>query len=205
MRSTPIHSNRRPLAACPVHAAYPPPLRLPCYAAANPMPTALEPHAPGIYPNGDVYWSRNGIIEVRLDSAVRLDRLCCPVYVSRCESVMTVQSMRTYIHGASGVRRLLRMQHGLFVRVKQPSLWLCFSLPVRGQQQVACNFKGLSAYPFGQITCELEFGSWSYSPRFLDMQVRTASMYCQHVLRGMSCTHYQAAVGLLLWLHHAPL
>jgi len=28
--------------------------------------------------------------------------------------------------------------------------------------QAACNFAGLSAFPFGQVRCILEFGSWLY-------------------------------------------
>jgi hypothetical protein len=36
------------------------------YAGASPLSISLEPHPPGIYANGDVYWSRNGVIEVRV-------------------------------------------------------------------------------------------------------------------------------------------
>lgn len=34
--------------------------------------------------------------------------------------------------------------------------------------EVACKFQSLSSYPFGNSTCVLEFGSWTYGPRYTD-------------------------------------
>ncbi|KAF8061055.1 CHRNA7 [Scenedesmus sp. PABB004] len=37
---------------------------------------------------------------------------------------------------------------------------------------VACNFRGLSAYPFGLVRCSLELGSWVYGPRSVDLHLQ---------------------------------
>lgn len=30
--------------------------------------------------------------------------------------------------------------------------------------RVACNFKGLRAFPFGPVKCLMEWGTWSHGP-----------------------------------------
>ncbi|GBF97408.1 hypothetical protein Rsub_09573 [Raphidocelis subcapitata] len=38
-----------------------------------------------------------------------------------------------------------------------------------GILEVACNFKGLEAYPFGRVSCELEVGSWAMAANKMDL------------------------------------
>lgn len=41
-----------------------------------------------------------------------------------------------------------------------------------GVFEAACNFKGLSAFPFGRVRCELELGSWSYGPWYVNVSMQ---------------------------------
>lgn len=36
----------------------------------------------------------------------------------------------------------------------------------------SCASQGLSAYPFGRVRCELELGSWSYGPWYVNVTVK---------------------------------
>jgi hypothetical protein len=42
---------------------------------------------------------------------------------------------------------------------------------------VACNFKGLSAFPYGDISCDLELGSWHWPAAIVDVAPQEGKGY----------------------------
>lgn len=132
------------------------------------MATTLGLKQMRIEPSGDVFYSRNG--------ARRRARFVClarrlfswPVLVL-LHSTPGVAPLHT--HQPPSTLRLTRLHRGrvelcgpgVLPRKSYPHP--CPPYPPRptGFIEVACNFVGLESYPYGDIGCQLELGSWVHT------------------------------------------